>query len=201
MQTIADQLGDDRPGAKVYDFSNTRRPRRSGHDPSVPQIMITLAVHGKLLVGHTADLRDESAPILIDQAPRCTRAAGQRSCGACGAWPRSTSASWTAPRSRCSGMSPGAMAGRGAGRGGAGVMSGTQRVVHTSGRFTGPDDVVHAWDRADVRTDRSKPLDVHCTWCRSNVKALFSPDRADVVIAVEHDLACPWLRNELSYER
>ena len=28
MQTIADQLGDDRPGAKVYDFSNTRRTRR-----------------------------------------------------------------------------------------------------------------------------------------------------------------------------
>ena len=67
METIAEQLGDDRPGAKVYDFSNTRRPRRGGHDPAVPQIMIPLAVRGKLLVGHTADLRDESAPILIDQ--------------------------------------------------------------------------------------------------------------------------------------
>ena len=70
METIAEQLGDDRPGAKVYDFSNTRRTRRGGHDPGVPQIMIPLAVIGRLLVGHTADLRDESAPILID--PRAT---------------------------------------------------------------------------------------------------------------------------------
>jgi hypothetical protein len=28
MLTIAEQIGDDRPGAKVYEFSNTRRERR-----------------------------------------------------------------------------------------------------------------------------------------------------------------------------
>ncbi len=42
-------------------------PRRGGHDPSVPQIMTTLAVRGKLLVGHTRSLSDESAPIVIER--------------------------------------------------------------------------------------------------------------------------------------
>jgi hypothetical protein len=42
-------------------------PRRGGHDPSVPQIMTTLAVRGKLLVGHTRSLSDESAPIDIER--------------------------------------------------------------------------------------------------------------------------------------
>jgi hypothetical protein len=41
-------------------------PGRGGHDPGVPQIMTTLQVRGRLVVGHTRSLSDPDEPILID---------------------------------------------------------------------------------------------------------------------------------------
>ena len=43
-------------------------PERGGRDPGVPQLMTALAVRGRLVVGHTADLGDPAAPIVIDPA-------------------------------------------------------------------------------------------------------------------------------------
>lgn len=65
MPTIARQLSDNRPGAKVYEFSNDA-PERGGHDPDLPQIIYPVQVRGRPLVGHTRDLADPGAPIWID---------------------------------------------------------------------------------------------------------------------------------------
>jgi len=54
----------------VIDLAGGDGPEYGGHDIRAPQIMLPLAVRGRLLVGHTTDLSDPHAPILID--PRDT---------------------------------------------------------------------------------------------------------------------------------
>jgi hypothetical protein len=64
------------PGGTASAVIDLAGPQMGGHDPSVPQVMTTLAVRGKLLVGHTASLADPDAPILID--PTATAYPGAR---------------------------------------------------------------------------------------------------------------------------
>lgn len=66
--TISAQLRGPRPG-RVLDFSNgPEPPQRGGRDPDVPMVLYPVEVRGRLLVGHTRDLGDQTAPIYVDPA-------------------------------------------------------------------------------------------------------------------------------------
>lgn len=54
--------------AAVIDLSGG--PEYGGRDPRAKQVLYPLRVRGRLLLAHTADLRDESAPILVEREVR-----------------------------------------------------------------------------------------------------------------------------------
>jgi hypothetical protein len=56
--------------ARVIDLSNSDPgpPQRGGHDPGVPTVITRHEITGRLLIGHTTDLDDPDAPIIIREA-------------------------------------------------------------------------------------------------------------------------------------
>jgi hypothetical protein len=74
-----------------------------------------------------------------------------------------------------------------------------QRIVHTAGRFRKPEDVVLAWDLVILPTLKGD-VDLHCDHCVSNVRSLSAPDRSGVIVVVEHDPACPWIRADPPFD-
>ena len=59
-------------------------PAYGGHDPRATQVLWPVRVRGRLLLAHTSDLRDESAPILLERElqPGAGRSADAR-CPGC----------------------------------------------------------------------------------------------------------------------